>query len=266
MALNLKFNQWIDKRIWIIGASTGIGEALAKQFDQYGARCMVSARSKDKLENLAKNLNKAVPYSVDITKAETLEKAFNELMKQWGGIDLIVIMAGTYNEMAVKDFDLEKVKKQIDVNLVGTMNVLDKTLPTFLKQKAGHICLVSSVAGFRGLPNSLAYGPTKAALINLAEGLYLELKPLNVGVSVVTPGFVDTPLTKQNTFPMPCLITANKAAQHILSGLSRGIFEIHFPKKFTLVLKCLRILPHTLYFAAVQRFTAKMAEPKKEND
>ncbi len=264
MALNPKLNPWVDKRIWLIGASTGIGEALAEEFDRYGARCMISARSQDKLEQLAKKLRKTIAYAVDITQPNTLENAFSELIQQWGGVDLIVIMAGTYSEMAVKDFDLDKMKHQIEVNLIGTMNVLNQVLPRLLKQQSGHLCLVSSVAGFRGLPNSIAYGPSKAALINLAEGLYLELKPFNIGVSVVTPGFVDTPLTQKNTFPMPCIISAKKAAQHILAGLSRGQFEIHFPKKFTLALKLLSILPYRLYFSAVQRFTSKMAESKHD--
>ena len=128
-------------------------------------------------------------------------------------------------------------------------------LPVLLAQRSGHVALVSSVAGWRGLPQALAYGPTKAALINLAEVLYTDLRASGIGVSVINPGFVDTPLTVSNDFAMPALMTAQQAAGAILRGLERGHFDIHFPKRFTLLLRLLRQLPDRLHFAAVRRIT-----------
>lgn len=266
MAFNPKLTQWQDKRIWIVGASTGIGEALARQLDERGAKCMVSARSADKLEVLTKDLKHAIAQRLDVTDLSTVQHAFNVLTEAWGGVDLVVLMAGTYSEMSVESFDLAGVRQQIDVNLNGTMNVLDTVMPAMLEQHFGHISIVSSVAGYRGLPNSLAYGPTKAALINLSEALHLELKDKGIGVSVVNPGFVDTPLTRKNTFPMPFLITAENAAQEIIVGLEKGEFEIHFPKAFTRSLRTLRLLPYSLYFAAVKRFTANLAKPENSDE
>ena len=133
--------------------------------------------------------------------------------------------------------------------------MLDAVLPAFIARGAGHISLISSVAGFRGLPKSLAYGPTKAALTNLAETLYLDLAPLGLGVSVVHPGFVQTPLTAQNRFEMPALITPDQAAAAMLSGWARGDFDIHYPKRFTRWMKLLRLLPYRAFFLAVRRFT-----------
>ena len=227
MSMNPKLTQWQGKKVWIIGASTGIGEALARQLDQLGAHQMLSARSADKLEDLARELNHAVALPMDVTQHEAVKMAFAKLLQQWDSIDLIVMMAGTYSEMSVKQFDLTAVKKQIEVNLYGTMHVLDAVLPSLLKKQHGHFSIVSSVAGYRGLPNSLAYGPTKAALINLAEGLYMELKSSDVGVSVVNPGFVDTPLSRKNTFPMPFLITAEKAAQEMIVGYVVLYLTVH---------------------------------------
>ncbi|WP_370261780.1 SDR family NAD(P)-dependent oxidoreductase [Limnobacter sp.] len=256
MSFNPKLTQWDNKRVWIVGASTGIGEALARQLDQLGCRQMLSARSADKLSALAGELKQATALPLDITDEHAVNNAFDTLMAAWGGLDLVVLMAGTYSEMDVAHFDLAKVRQQIDVNLNGTMHVLASVLPCVIGQGHGHISIVSSVAGYRGLPNSLAYGPTKAALINLAEALHMELKPSKVGVSVINPGFVDTPLTRKNTFPMPFLITAEQAANEIIVGLEKGEFEIHFPKAFTRSLRALRILPYSLYFAAVKKFTA----------
>lgn len=266
MSFNPKLTQWNNKHVWLVGASTGIGESLARQLDQLGCRQMLSARSADKLATLAGELKQATALPLDITDLKAVQTAFGRIMADWGGVDLVVLMAGTYSEMSVEGFDLEKVRQQIDVNLNGSMHVLAQVLPVFLKQKAGHVSIVSSVAGYRGLPNSLAYGPTKAALINLAEALHVELKPHGVGVSVVNPGFVDTPLTRKNTFPMPFLITSEKAAQEIIEGLENGEFEIHFPKAFTRSLRTLRILPYSLYFAAVRKITANRNKPELGNE
>jgi short-subunit dehydrogenase len=174
-------------------------------------------------------------------------------------IDLVVYCAGTYAPMRATEFNLEVALQHQQVNYVGALYLLDAVLPHLLAQartgQGGHLSLVSSVAGYRGLPKSLAYGPTKAALIHLAQTLYLDLHPLGLGVSVVNPGFVQTPLTAQNEFHMPALITPEQAAEEMLRGWRRGEFEIHFPKRFTRVLKALGLLPDSPYFAAVRRAT-----------
>jgi NAD(P)-dependent dehydrogenase (short-subunit alcohol dehydrogenase family) len=147
------------------------------------------------------------------------------------------------------------MQTHLNVNYTGALLLLDAVLPALLAQGRGHLSLVSSVAGYRGLPNSLAYGPTKAALTHLAEILYLDLKDRGIGVSVVHPGFVATPLTEQNNFHMPALISPAQAAQAMLQGWRDGLFDIHFPKRFTRVMRLLRILPYRWYFPLVRKFT-----------
>jgi short-subunit dehydrogenase len=165
--------------------------------------------------------------------------------------------AGHYRAMTAMDFDLADALRHQQINVVGALNVLDAVLPPLLRQAAAgapaHLSLVASVAGYRGLPNALAYGPTKAALINLAEVLYLDLHGRGAGVSLINPGFVETPLTAQNSFHMPALITPEAAAEAIVAGWEKGEFEIHFPKRFTRLLKAMRQLPDRLYFGAVRR-------------
>jgi short-subunit dehydrogenase len=151
--------------------------------------------------------------------------------------------------------DVPDMLRHMEVNYSGALYVLDNVLPALLARGAGHISLVGSVAGYRGLPQSLAYGPTKAALINLAETLYLDLHDKGIGVSVINPGFVQTPLTAGNTFDMPALLTPRQAAQEIVRGWARGEFEIHFPKRFTVWMQVLRLLPHRLFFSLVKRAT-----------
>jgi len=172
-----------------------------------------------------------------------------------GPFDLVCYCAGYYKPMRATELDLPELLRHHEVNTVGALYLLDAVLPSLLARGRGHLSLVSSVAGYRGLPQSLAYGPTKAALINLAETLYLDLQPKGLGVSVINPGFVETPLTAQNEFHMPALISPAQAAQAIVRGWSRGEFEIDFPKRFTRVLRLLRLLPYRLYFAVVRRAT-----------
>ena len=255
MALNTPIKDWTQQRVWIIGASTGIGEALAKQLTRQGARVCLSARSKDKLDALAKTLPGSIASPLDMTNAASVSQAAQSLFNTWGGVDLVVVMAGTYVEMRAQNFDLEKAKHQIDVNINGVLNVLSPVLPQLLKQRSGHLSIVSSVAGYRGLPNSLVYGSSKAALLNMAESLYIDLVSEGISVSIVEPGFVETPLTANNKFPMPFIITADQAAMEMIKGYNKGEFEINFPKAFTRILRFLRILPNSAYFRAVKNFT-----------
>jgi NAD(P)-dependent dehydrogenase (short-subunit alcohol dehydrogenase family) len=251
MSLNPRIDGWKDRRVWVLGASTGIGRATAIALLQRGARVAVSARNAQQLQTIAD----AVPLPLDATDSAAVQAAMQTLQRDWGGLDLLLYCAGTYRPMRATAFDLASALQHDDVNYRGALHALAAVLPVLTAQRAGHIALVSSVAGFGGLPQALAYGPTKAALINLAETLYLDLHPLGIGVHVINPGFVETPLTAQNSFAMPALITPEQAAQALINGLEAGRFDIHFPRRFTLWLKLLRLLPRGVYFRIVSRFT-----------
>jgi NAD(P)-dependent dehydrogenase (short-subunit alcohol dehydrogenase family) len=255
MALNPRIPSWQGQRVWVIGASYGIGAALARRLINDGARVAMSARSRDLLDAIAEG-NEARVDVLDVTDAASVAKAARGILAAWGGVDLVLIVAGTHVEMRADTFDLARAKRLFDVNVIGVLNCLDTVLPTLVQQRRGGIAIVSSVAGYRGLPRALIYGPTKAALINLAESLYLDLAPQGIGVYLVNPGFVDTPLTQKNEFKMPALIPADKAAELTLDGIAAGEFEIHFPRRFTNLLRLLRTLPYPAYFAAVRRFTS----------
>jgi NAD(P)-dependent dehydrogenase (short-subunit alcohol dehydrogenase family) len=255
MSLNPRITQWSGQVVWLIGASTGIGRATATRLHALGATVIVSARNAAALDAFVAQHKGAQAIAFDATDREALHAAAGRIVAEHGRIDLAVYCAGTYRAMRAAEFDLDVVLQHQQVNYVGALYLLDAVLPQLLRQGHGHISLVGSVAGYRGLPQALAYGPTKAALINLAETLYLDLQPKGIGVSVVNPGFVETPLTAQNAFRMPALITPEEAADEIVRGWERGQFEIHFPKRFTLWLKALRMLAYGPYFAAVRRST-----------
>jgi short-subunit dehydrogenase len=257
MSLNTKITDWSKKRVWIIGASTGIGASLADQLHSLKAKVAISARSKDKLNEMVTRFgaSRAMALPLDITDLASIQAAEHELVQAWGGYDLVIFMAGDYTAMRAWEIDLKVAQRMIDVNLGGFMNGLSVVIPRFMQAKAGGIALVSSVAGYRGLPKSLVYGPTKAALINLSETLYLDLKDKGLDIYVINPGFVSTPMTAKNDFDMPSIITPDVAAAEIIKGFEKGEFEIHFPKRFTNMLKTLRHLPYSLYFAAIKRST-----------
>ena len=254
MSLNPKIDNWRGKRVWLVGASTGIGRAVAVALHARGALVSVSARNHTALQGLAQQCPGITTIALDAVDAAAIKFAAQSLLAQ-GHIDLVMYCAGYYSAQRATDFQLVEMNKHWQVNYVGAINLLDAVLPAMRAAGRGHISLVSSVAGFRGLPKSLAYGPTKAALINLAEGLYIDLNELGLGVSVVNPGFVETPLTAQNGFKMPALISPETAAQEIIAGWEKGAFDIHFPKRFTRWMKILRVLPYTAYFKATKQFT-----------
>jgi NAD(P)-dependent dehydrogenase (short-subunit alcohol dehydrogenase family) len=259
MSLNPKFASWAGRTVWLVGASTGIGRATASLLHAKGARVIVSARSKAALDTFVAQHPRSDALALDATDRAAMQDAATHIVNTHGKLDLVVYCAGTYREMRATEFDFDIARQHVEVNYTGALVMLDAVLPQLLKQarakQGGHISLVSSVAGYRGLPKSLAYGPTKAALINLAETLHLDLSPLGLGVSVINPGFVETPLTAGNQFHMPALITPEEAARAIVRGWESGDFEIHFPKRFTLWLKGLRHLGYGAYFAAVRRST-----------
>ncbi len=243
-------NNLVGQKIWLIGASTGIGEALAYALDAAGAHVAVSARSRDKIEALAMQLKSsqklAVP--VDVTRAETVASAWAEINAAWGGIDILIYNAGAYDPINGADFDLAKIEQIVDVNFNGALRALSPVIPAFISRRGGQIVLVASAAAYRGLPNAIGYGASKAALLHLAENLRLDLSRYAIKVQVVMPGFVKTRLTDKNAFKMPFMISADVAAQRIVAGMRGDGFEIDFPKRFTLILKCLRCLPYALYF------------------
>jgi len=259
MPLNPPMTEWSGRTAWLVGASTGIGRATAARLHQLGAQVIVSARSAAPLEAFTQAHPGSQAIALDATDRQALHAAAAGIVAQHDRIDLVVYCAGTYAPMRATEFNLEVALQHQQVNYVGALYLLDAVLPHLLAQagsvRGGHLSLVSSVAGYRGLPKSLAYGPTKAALIHLAQTLYLDLHPLGLGVSVVNPGFVATPLTARNEFHMPALLTPEQAAEELLRGWRRGEFEIHFPKRFTRVLKALGLLPDGPYFAAVRRAT-----------
>lgn len=250
--LNPRMSDWAGKTVWMIGASTGIGRATASALHASGARVVVSARKREALDAFVTDHPGSVALALDATDGAAIQAAAQRLLAQ-GPLDCVVYCAGHYQAMRATAIDLPDMVRHVEVNYLGALKVMDAVLPALIARGAGHFSLVGSVAGFRGLPNSLAYGPTKAALINLAETLYLDLHAKGIGVSVINPGFVQTPLTSANEFEMPALLTPEQAAQAILTGWAQGRFEIHFPKRFTLWLKLLRILPNRLFFGLVRQ-------------
>ena len=252
--MNTPLTDWHNKSVWLIGASSGIGLATAKALHAKGARVVVSARKADLLQTFVDAHPGAQAVVLDVSDASAIEQATQYVQEQQG-LDVVIYCAGYYKPLRAVNYSLDEMQRHLEVNYLGALRVLDAVIPRLVVQAHGHISLVASVAGYRGLPMSLAYGPTKAALIHLAEALYLDLSPYGIGVSLINPGFVETPLTAQNTFEMPALISPEQAASAMLRGWAKGVFEIHYPKRFTLWLKFMRLLPYRIYFALVRRFT-----------
>jgi NAD(P)-dependent dehydrogenase (short-subunit alcohol dehydrogenase family) len=259
MSLNPRIADWNGRVCWLVGASTGIGRATAERLHDAGATVIVSARNAAALAAFARDRARGEALALDVTDRAAVQAAARDIVARHGRIDLAMYCAGYYKAQRATAFDLDEMLRHQQINVGGAYHLLDALLPQLLRQAAArqpaHLSLVASVAGYRGLPNALAYGPTKAALINLAEILYLDLQPRGVGVSIINPGFVETPLTAANEFAMPALITPEEAARQIVAGWQAGDFEIHFPKRFTLWLKALRHLSDGLYFAAIRRST-----------
>jgi NAD(P)-dependent dehydrogenase (short-subunit alcohol dehydrogenase family) len=249
--MNPRIADWQGRRVWLVGASAGIGAALAQALSQRGARLALSSRRVATLA--ASGIEDAVLLPCDVTATASLAAAHAQLLDAWGGIDLVVYLAGDYQPMQATDFDLTKAEDLVAVNFGGGMKLAAAVLPQ-LSPGAG-IAFVASVAGYRGLPQALAYGPGKAALIQFAECLHLELAPRGIGVWVINPGFVATRLTAKNNFAMPALLTPEQAAGEIVAGFRTGHFEIHFPKRFTRIMKLLAALPYAWSFPLIRRFT-----------
>ena len=252
MPLNPSLRHWRGKTVWLVGASSGIGRATASLLHARGASVIVSARGADALQQFVADHPGARAIPLDVTNRKAVHAATRRILQD-GALDGMVYCAGHYSAMDADAIDLDDMLRHVDINYVGALHLIDAVLPDLLRapHRGRFVSLVGSVAGYGGLPRSLAYGPTKAALINLAQTLYLGLHDKGIGVSIINPGFVETPLTAGNRFRMPALLSPEQAAQHILQGWARGRFEIHFPKRFTLWLKLLSLLPYRLYFLCV---------------
>ena len=249
--MNPKITDWSGKRVWLVGASAGIGAALARALAAKGARLALSSRQLSSLEGL--QIQGALLLPCDSTQLDTLTAARDALVQAWGGVDLVVYMAGGYEPMQADTLDVAVLEQVVDVNFHGAVRLTAAAMPEL--KAGGGIALVASVAGYQGLPKALAYGSGKAALIHFAECLYMDLTGKGIGVWVINPGFVSTRLTAKNDFKMPALITPERAAQDIIAGLTSGGFEIHFPKRFSRALKLLSLLPYRLYFPLVRWMT-----------
>jgi short-subunit dehydrogenase len=244
------------ERVWITGASMGIGEALARRLARDGAEVVASARSAEKLAALAaEDADLIVAWPLDITDHAAVREAVERIEAERGPIDVAVLNAGTHQPVSAAEFTAEGLRALMEINVMGTAACLEALMPRMIARGKGRIAVVASVAGYRGLPTSAYYGATKAALINLTESLKFDLDRAGVSIQLIDPGFVKTPLTDKNEFPMPFLITAELAAERIASGLRSRRFEIAFPRVFVMILKLLRLLPYALYFPLVGRGT-----------
>jgi NAD(P)-dependent dehydrogenase (short-subunit alcohol dehydrogenase family) len=243
--------------VWITGASTGIGAEIANQLAQAGVIVATSARKADVLAANAA-LNKYLkPYPLDVTDAAAVKATFVKIEADLGSVDLVIAGAGTYAPLNLDEFKVEAFQHTYQVNYLGVINVLACVLPVFRARKSGHVSWIASVAGFIGLPKAASYGPTKAALINLAECLQPELALEGITTSIINPGFVKTPLTDQNDFHMPFLMQVDLAAKLTIEGLAAKRFEITYPWQFSRILKALKLLPYPWFFALVRKFVLK---------
>ena len=242
------------KIVWITGASTGIGREVALQLAARGVIVAVSARSAEKLVGMGPNIK---AYPLDVTDQDAVVKTIAKIEAELGPIDLALMGAGSYAPIEMDAIKPQVFEDMMQVNYMGTVNCIAGLVPLMRQRGQGHIAWIASVAGYRGLPKAAAYGPTKAALINLGESLKPELGALGIRVSVVNPGFVETPMTSKNDFPMPFLMKPEDAAKRTIAGLAKGKFEVAYPTRFVAILKFARVLPYAIFFWLINRSVIK---------
>jgi len=246
-----------QKKIWITGASSGIGKAVAEKFAAEGWMVAASARRQEILNKMAENQN-IFAYPLDVTQKENVTKTFNNIIEDFKNVDICLFCSGTYDPKLEQEINIEQNKFVMETNYFGVLNCIKAVETYFKNKKSGQISIVSSVAAYRGLPNSSGYGPSKAALTNLTESIYFDFKKHKVKISLVSPGFIKTPLTDKNEFPMPFIRSPEFAADKIFQGLTKkNIFEVHFPLGLTLTLKFLRILPYKIYLFLIDKFVKR---------
>ena len=247
------------KVIWITGASSGIGKAVATKFAKNGWIVAASARRENLLNELKEINENIYPFPLDVTDIDKCKLVASSIINQFNNIDICLFGTGMHDPKSEKKFNLEKVREIMEVNYFGTMNSINSIYDYFSEKKSGQISIISSVAGYRGLPAAGAYCASKAALTSFAESLNFDMMQKNVRVSLISPGFIKTPMTDQNDFPMPMIKSPEFAANEIFKGLTtKKSFEIHFPKVFTYFLKFLQILPSSLYFKIVAKGMKKI--------
>ena len=247
------------KSVWITGASSGIGRELAIQLASQNVEIYASARRFDELQILSSINNNIHSINLDVSKIKDVRKKTKFFFEDGNFPDLVILNAGVSRLFTLDKIDEkhQDIIDSMDTNYFGVINCLSVILPRMIERKKGHIAIMSSVAGYRGLPNSVAYSPTKAALINLVEIMRSELSPLGINISIINPGFVDTDATKVNKFPMPSMVSVEFAARKIIRDLVKLKYEVAFPFMFTFFIKFLRILPNTLYFYIIRKLVWK---------
>jgi len=243
-----------EKKIWITGSSSGIGKALAIKFANNGWKVAASARRENLLQNLSKDNSNILPFPLDVKDEKSAKNVFQNIIEKFRTLDICVFCTGIHDPESEKKLSSEKIREIMETNFFGTLNCIMAVNSYFREKKDGHISIVSSVAGYRGLPAASGYCASKSALITLAESLYFDFKRHNVRVSVINPGFIKTPMTDKNKFPMPMIKSAEFAAEKMFIGLTKkNAFEIHFPMAFTIIMKLLKIMPNWLYFLLVKK-------------
>ena len=246
----------MSKNVWITGASSGIGKALAIKFAKEGWQVAASARRKNLLEELSNNNSNIYSFPLDVADLKSSLNTFERITEKLNNIDLCIFSTGIYDPKLEREINLEQIKNTMNVNFFGTLNCVKAVEKYFKEKKNGHISIVSSVAGYRGLPNSTGYGASKAALTNLTESLYFDFKKYNVRISLISPGFIKTPMTDKNKFKMPFIKSSEFAANKTYNGLINSkAFEITFPKQLTVIMKILRILPYWKYIYLIEKLT-----------
>ena len=244
----------MTKNIWITGASSGIGKALAIKFATEGWHVAASARRENLLQDLSNNNFNIHSFPLDVKDESKVKKVFDKIIKKFKTINVCVFSTGIHDPQSERKINTEKIREIMEVNFFGTLNCISAVNNYFREKQEGHIAVVSSIAGYRGLPAASGYCASKAALTNLTESLYFDFKRYNVRVSLISPGFIKTPMTDKNKFPMPMIKSAEYAAEKIFIGLTKkNAFEIHFPKTLTMMMKLLRIMPNWLYFLIIGR-------------
>ena len=242
------------KTAWVTGASTGIGREIALQLAASGVKVAASARSAAKLADLGVGVE---AYPLDVTDATAAQSVIERIESDLGPIDLAVLGAGTYAPVDATGLDPKVFGHMMATNYMGVVNCLAGLTPRMIARGCGHVSWIASAAGYVGLPKAAAYGPTKAALINLGECLYPELMRAGVKVSVINPGFVETPMTTRNDFAMPFLMKADEAGRRSIAGLVSGRFEIAYPRRFAAILKLARLLPYPMFFKLIDKTVLK---------
>ena len=236
------------KTAWVTGASSGIGRELARQLAMSGVTVAASARRTSELEALSAESPGITPFALDVTDLDATRRVAADIAARLGPIDLAVLNAGVGEPMGARDFSAERAARMMAVNYQGLANGIEALLPAMLERRSGHIALMSSIAGYRGLPGAAGYSPSKAAAISLAESLEPELDAAGLSISVINPGFIATPMTANAKHPLPAILTVEDCARRIVRGLDRDRFEVAFPWRMVALAKLGRMLPYPAYF------------------